>query len=120
MEEKICGTAITKGKLENVMQKFIGGTSCPKLENIIGKEIAAGEGFISKIIRVELTWNGPNISEKVPKSAIIKAPSVEAVGSLLSKFKSDGETQNNDTVLKMVKDTVNGEATAYKILGEEK
>lgn len=117
MKENVSGTSVTVETVSNALQKYF-GPSCPKLESVKAEQIGVGQGFTSKIMRVQLTWAGEStLQEKLPKTIILKTVSYETLDTLFEVF-SGGGKQNKDSMIRMVNEAMIVEITTYNLLGK--
>lgn len=114
MDKTICNTCITQAYLAQCLSESLGPKA--RLRAVHGEEIALGQGFLSTILRVHLTWEDPG--EGLPTTAIIKVPIVEAINACLDKIESADQGKARQNVADFVTTFHLTECNAYAVFKE--
>jgi len=85
-------TNITSNHVQKAFREYLKDDAI-NLVKVEGETIAAGQGFTSFIMRLNLTWNEEDKKKHsdLPKSVILKALSKEALEKLFDNFKLDDD-----------------------------
>lgn len=113
MEKTLPGTSLTGEEIAKHLKEALGPTAI--LQSIDATKIGIGEGFISDIFRVKLTWGTED--ENFPASVVVKLPASSLDGFLEVGAESEnGGTTATDACEKYVPIAYNTECTFYRML----
>uniref|UniRef100_A0A5S6QK30 CHK kinase-like domain-containing protein n=1 Tax=Trichuris muris TaxID=70415 RepID=A0A5S6QK30_TRIMR len=116
MDAQICGTPLTGKMLEVALAETL-PEAARNLNTLSGEIIGKGQGFLSHVIRVSLSWKTEMQNASLPCSVILKLPTMEHVDELFNDFNGIDREEVDASV--QIDDLYRTEGNCYKMLSSE-
>lgn len=115
MDAKLCDTALTGAQLAKHLKDALGPHAV--LRAVHADRIAAGQGFLSHILRAKLTWE---TEDSLPKTVIVKVSSEHTVSNAMEEMALDeaSKKDHKDIMAKGIQVFHSTECEVYRMFGK--
>ncbi|KHJ48003.1 hypothetical protein D918_01268 [Trichuris suis] len=116
MDERLCGTPLTGEMLKSALAEVL-QEAAEDLNAVSAESIGEGEGFTSYILCVTLSWKKRTENVDLPRTVIVKMPSMERILKLVKN--SDELIQKKVGTYVHLDEMFQRESATYNMLSKE-